>query len=200
MQAGAVYRFTLYAGENQALSRKSAFKLNKHNKNTNKWRHNKEGGRPHRHVARCYVAGQSAGGGEEGIVYDADDDSSHNFTGRQSESLCEWNEWIPAAAGWRRMWVPVRVLSRLSTSGRYSPSPPHQTPSCEYLTSDMKEKAQDEADCDWDCVFILSFSPSLLPLDRNTERVACVVAFLYTVYEREGERERGAASRRGRVS
>lgn len=39
--------------------------------------------------------------------------------------------------------------------------------------------------------FLYSPSPSLLPLDRNTERVACVVAFLYTVYEREGERERG---------
>lgn len=53
--------------------------------------------------------------------------------------------------------------------------------------------------------FLYSPSPSLLPLDRNTKRVACVVAFLYTVYEREGESVRGggregqAGSRRGRV-
>lgn len=94
MQAGAVYRFTLYAGENQALSRKSAFKLNKHNKNTNKWRHNKEGGRPHRHVARCYVAWQSGRRGGRGLCTTLM--MTHRITSQDAKvnlSVSEMNEY-----------------------------------------------------------------------------------------------------------
>lgn len=193
MQAGAVYRFTLYAGGNQALSRKSAFKLNKHNKNTNKWRHNKEGGRPHRHVARCYVAWQSGRRGGEGIVYDADDDSSHNFTGRQSESLCEWNEWIPAAAGWRRMWVPVRVLSILSTSGRYSPSPPPPNSFLWILNIWHERKGTG-----WGRLRLrLRFYTLLLPLStpaRPEYQKGCLCCGIpiHSVWKRRGEREGGS--------
>lgn len=110
---------------NQALSRKR-FQAKQTQQNTNKWRHTTRGGAaPTRGTLRCKARqrGRAEGEGVSTTLM-----MTHRITSQDAkvttESLCEWNEWIPTSTGWRRMWVPVRVLSRvLSTSGRYSPTP-----------------------------------------------------------------------------
>lgn len=87
---------------NQALSRKH-FQAKRTQQNTNKWRHNKRG----RRTDTWHVILQGRRAGREKRV-STTRLMTHRITSQDAkvttESLCEWNEWIPA--GWRRMWVP----------------------------------------------------------------------------------------------